>query len=499
MSSSGFRLSRRFAVVEDRNNNSLNTTNVKQSLEEMYTELEYHLNQRGNRVPNRHETELGRLVTTQRERYHREFWDDMFQKLVAYKQEHGNCNVPTRTTKLGRWVSAQRQRKGGTLQDRELLTNNQIVRLENIGFVWGKMAHSGYKWWDEMYNELEGYYLTHDTCLVKRSNGKLGYWVSDQRSKRRKGELTEIQIEMLDELNFEWELRLTKYTWDENFRQLQEFHTSNGHCNVPTTTSCLGGWVTRQRKNRRRQTLTEDQIKRLDSLSFTWNAADFDGKWDEIYLELANFYLEHGHTKVLRSSGKLGRWVHKQRSCKLRRGGSNRQLTQEQISRLDAVEFIWRPDENSETWEDMYEKLKAYKEANGNCLVPQSRGKLGSWVDIQRHRQKKQHGRQKKLTQDQVKMLDALGFTWSSELRFQELWEQKFNQLKAFVDLHGHCQVPRNPRDGDKSLTSLCRWVEKMRGIHKGTVKGRSPLTEYRIQRLRSVGCIRETKKSHTI
>ena len=40
-------------------------------------------------------------------------------------------------------------------------------------------------------------------------------------------------------------------------------------------------------------------------------------------------------------------------------------------------------------------------------------------------------------------MLDDLGFAWSAEERFQELWEQKFQQLKAYAEEHGHCHVPR--------------------------------------------------------
>lgn len=525
MSSSRSRLRQRLRTVETGGKNAQSET-PKQSWEEMYLELEDYLKEHGNCVPNTHETKLGRWVSTQRNRYRKgelddsqirdlnsigfewrlkeregpaESWDDMFQNLLAYKQEHGNCNVPALTTKLGRWVSTQRMRKRGAQQGAEPLSEDHIAKLESIGFVWRQKAHSGFKWWDEMYEELEEYHQSHRNCLVKKTDGKLGSWVSIQRQRRRKGHLSETQIEMLDELGFEWDLGIVYQTWEENFQQLEDFHRSNGHCNVPTASSYLGGWVSRQRMNRRKprpnwKPLTEDQIARLDSLGFTWDAQDYDGRWDEMYLELSDYYSEHGHTRVPVNSGKLGKWVKKQRETKDKKSGSNRQLTQEKIDRLDAIEFVWRADENIETWEQMYEKLEAYKEANGNCLVPQSQGKLGGWVDLQRQRREKQVGRQKKLTHQQVKLLDDLGFAWSAEERFQELWEQKFLQLKAYSEEHGHCQVPRRGNQ-DKSLATLSRWVERMRGIHKGTVKGKTPLTQDQIQRLHSIGCFRETKK----
>ena len=546
-SSSRSRLSRRLTVVENRQdgsqkkidkyNNTDTTTDsgvaVKQSWEEMYLELETYVKEHDNCIPNTRETKLGRWVSTQRARYHRdelddsqirdlnaigfewrlkewevpfaESWEEMYQNLLTYKEEHGNCNVPSLTTKLGRWVSTQRQRKKGNLQGTEPLTDDQIMRLENIGFQWRQKPNSGFKWWDEMYEELEEYYNTHGNCLVRESssttNGKLGSWVSRQRLRRRNGELPESQIILLDEINFEWESGTINHTWEDNFRLLQQFHELNGHSDVPTSGSFLGGWVARQRMNRRTQRtnwkpLTDDQIRRLDSLGFTWNAQDYDARWDEMYMELADYYSEHGHTRVPGlSGGKLGTWVQKQRQCKHKKSGSNRQLTQDQINRLDEIEFVWRADENIETWEAMYEKLRLYKEANGNCLVPQSQGKLGNWVESQRLRRKKQLGNQKKLTKDQIQMLDDLGFAWSAEERFQELWEQKFLQLKAYAEEHGHCQVPRRPNDRDKSVFALSRWVERMRGIHKGTLKGKTPLTEDQIERLDSIGCFQEISK----
>eukprot|EP00934_Nitzschia_sp_Nitz4_P006545 Nitzschia sp. Nitz4//scaffold46_size129759//12831//13895//NITZ4_003481-RA/size129759-processed-gene-0.152-mRNA-1//-1//CDS//3329552535//6535//frame0 len=292
----------------------------------------------------------------------------------------------------------------------------------------------------------------------------------------------------------EWEgYNVAEYVWERYYRRLQDFHAEHGHCNATYLSGDLGRWACCQRRARKnpkcRRPLSDPQIQRLDTLGFTWDARDWDGMWDDMYLQLVDYYKEHGHARVPSLSGKLGKWVRMQRQCKNRNCGSNRQLTREQIDRLDAIEMVWRADENVETWEAMYEKLKGYKAAKGDCLVPQTEGKLGRWVESQRMRKKRQVGRQKKLTQEQVELLDDIGFAWSAKERFLEIWEQKFTQLEAFSHEHGHCQVPRRRNDGNLELPSLARWVEEMRGIYKGSLKGKAPLTEDQIQRLEALGC----------
>ncbi|KAL7527680.1 hypothetical protein ACHAXR_002080 [Thalassiosira sp. AJA248-18] len=61
-------------------------------------------------------------------------WDMQFAALQHFKNEHGNCLVPQRygygkNMKLGLWVEIQRANvKAGKL------TDDQLKRLESIGF-----------------------------------------------------------------------------------------------------------------------------------------------------------------------------------------------------------------------------------------------------------------------------------------------------------------------------------------------------------------------------
>lgn len=61
--------------------------------------------------------------------------------------------------------------------------------------------------------------------------------------------------------------------WEGGFAALQKFHKREGHCLVPTRREefgqNLGSWVGTQRS--RKESLTPDQIKRLNGLGFSWD------------------------------------------------------------------------------------------------------------------------------------------------------------------------------------------------------------------------------------
>ena len=67
-------------------------------------------------------------------------WDEMYQQLQLYKNEHGNCYVPRKyesNLSLGRWVATQRtQYNAKETGEKRSITENQIVMLDSIGFLW---------------------------------------------------------------------------------------------------------------------------------------------------------------------------------------------------------------------------------------------------------------------------------------------------------------------------------------------------------------------------
>ena len=96
------------------------------------------------------------------------------------------------------------------------------------------------------------------------------------------------------------------------------------------------------------------------------------------------------------------------------------------------------------------EKLRIYKEKNGNCDVPQRYEDdpgLGVWCGNQRPRK-----RTDKLSPEKIQRLDKLGFCWYPK---EESWEESFEKLRIYKEKNGNCDVPQK----HKSDPALGQWV----------------------------------------
>ena len=213
----------------------------------------------------------------------------------------------------------------------------------------------------------------------------------------------------------------------------------------------LGNWIVTQRI--RKHLLNSDRIKRLNSIGFSWDPVS--DQWEKAFSALKKFHKREGHCLVpnyhIEDGLHLGAWVNKQRQRK-------KHLTDEQIYRLGAIDFSWNP--YTENWEASFKALQEFQRKEGHCLVS-SKLKLGGinlgmWVNSQRQRKDK-------LTADQVKRLNAIGFIWSV---LEKQWEEAFNALQEFRKTEGHCRVyAKYEVNGLK----LGRWVFNQRYQKKGT------------------------------
>ena len=169
----------------------------------------------------------------------------------------------------------------------------------------------------------------------------------------------------------------------------------------------------------------------------------------------------------------LGSWVNRQRQLK-----EKGKLSVDKIKRLDEIGFVWDPIE--EFWEINFQKLVAYQQEFGDCLVPQGwkeDKQLGSWVN--RQRQLKEKG---KLSVDKIKRLDEIGFVWDP---IEEFWEAQFRKILAYKKEHGDCLVPNTWQD-----KQLVNWVGTQRRSKKS-----GKLDPNKIKRLDEIGFVWDTKK----
>ncbi|MDB4634110.1 Helicase associated domain protein [Rubripirellula sp.] len=374
-------------------------------------------------------------------------WELRFEQLLAYREEYGNCFVPqknTQNTSLGKWVNVQRNfKKQGRL------SREKVRRLEKIGFVWNSVDHA----WESRFSELVAYKEKYGTCYIPKKcneNPILTTWVSNLIKNRNK--LPRDQIDRLDTIGFVWN-RLDMI-WEEKFNELVAYKAKFGDCIVPNRhqeNPDLGRWVTTQRQMKLARKLSRERISQLDSIGFSWDP--FEDAWRKSFSKLMAYKEEFGNCLVPKdyaNDPELGTWVNTQRVLK-KDGGFKKQ----RVELLESIGFVW--DLREEYWKEQFKKLMAYKAEHGNCLVPRKCEKnpgLGEWVVGQRGRKKRGN-----LSPEKISQLDSIGFSWDP---FEDVWQEKFRELKRYKNDYGHCLVP------GKSIENpgLSSWIRTQRRKH---------------------------------
>jgi hypothetical protein len=339
-----------------------------------------------------------------------------------------------------------------------------------LGFIWDPLNEQ----WEETFKALQMFREREGHCRVsishKENGTNLGTWVASQRT--RKSRLTTDRIRRLNSIGFSWD-PITEQ-WEEGFAALQKFREREGHCSAASDVNVnnlnLGNWVKHQRQ--KRDQLTSSQLKRLNSIGFSWDPRR--EQWEEAYSALKEFKTQAGHCRVAKNHEVNGISLHNWNVSQRSRKAS---LAKEQIARLNSIGFSWDPFE--EQWEEGFAALLKFHKQEGHCRV--TRGtiinelNLGSWVLKQR--QKKQ-----RLSPNQVKRLEGLGFSWDP---FSERWEEGYATLIKFKMREGHCLVSQSHIEGKFSLGT---WVSKQR-------PKRAELSADRIKRLESIGFIWKPKR----
>ncbi len=151
-------------------------------------------------------------------------WDVCFEQLVdhkmIYKENWLDEKIDDEFNPLYDWIEIQRNEK-------RKLAKSKIERLNSIGFNWNNAAEEKLAKWTKELNFYKKYmeqYSNKDHPFPKiRKNSKLERWCDIQRENR--AELTEEQIEQLEELGFEWRsaTEVRNETWDLCYDELLEY------------------------------------------------------------------------------------------------------------------------------------------------------------------------------------------------------------------------------------------------------------------------------------
>jgi hypothetical protein len=181
--------------------------------------------------------------------------------------------------------------------------------------------------------------------------------------------------------------------------------------------------------------------------------------WNENFEKLKKFHEFNGHCMVPRRyDRKLKLWVEMQRSA-FQHGF----LSNDRKIKLDQLDFVWDMPETRRrsTWDEMFQRLKEYKQVFGDTMVPKSfeqDPELGAWTNRNRLCCRNETRRGK---------LDSIGFEWeapslqrsSSDSRRSSgaRWGAMLEQLRQYIRVHGDAAVSL------KDHPQLSTWSEKQR------------------------------------
>lgn len=406
----------------------------------------------------------------------RNFWEVMFIQLCEFQNENGHLDVSRRENpQLGNWIYEQRrQNRGGKLNP------TKKKKLNEIGFDWKSeefREETDYDeiWW-ESYIKLEAYYKEHGNCDIParyKEDKPLGTWVVAQRAKRRKNELSQDRIDLLDELDFSWDAKVKIF--DQFCIKLIEFKEKYGHTNVPTISKDfpkLGKWTNKYRSiinNGELQPngsikyggsyLSKKEIEKLKSLGFKNSVRKT--RWEDYYEDLKEFFQKHGHSRPVQSEEpQLYYWVYRNRK-------NQKDLTKKQVKLLEELDFDFSFDSkysrsgSTQNWMERLTQLQLFKDEHENFdLTPENEVFEGlyDWLVYQRRLFNNDT-----LDSDKTTKLEEIGLDFHKDFLPQtEIeWENKLAAVKEHYERTGSFFISSTDLE-NRPLLSWLRYQKKL-------------------------------------
>ncbi len=325
-------------------------------------------------------------------------WEENYASAVRYHRENGNLDVPhnyidSEGIHLGQWLGTLRSVYNGTSKaGYRGLTEEQIVRLDALGMIWGNKYE---KQWNEAYLLLCEYYQKNGSFDVPvnyvTDNGvALGKWIRRQRDFFEKGKLSEERIEKLRNIGFVLE---KSDPWEDKFQLAKAYFEEHGNLNVPAQYVVNGVWLSKWlneqkliAEGKRKKKHTPEQLEKLKSIDFRYNATKNEEIWYERYNLAKAYYEENGNLDIPKnyiSDGfGLGQWLSRQI-----KHYHNGELAEEYIMLLTEIGINFgNINRVGQSYETGFKHLEEYIQANGvdtitSKTVCDDGYKLGYWIN----------------------------------------------------------------------------------------------------------------------
>ena len=221
-----------------------------------------------------------------------EKWKQMFLMLWDYKKRYGYCYMHKiyRTEEgvpLGEWLLKQCMALADTEKP---MPDDKAELLEQLGITkktsptyLQELACKPREFYHRTYPALKEYHEKHGNLQVgynqtTEDGFNIGSHVLELRKRYKKQELTNVQIEMLQTLDFTW--NTSDEQWEKMYQKAKAYFDEHGNLEVKKshvlpTGEKLGSWLATQRQVRkgtagRKEKMPEERIQRLDEIGMIW-------------------------------------------------------------------------------------------------------------------------------------------------------------------------------------------------------------------------------------
>jgi hypothetical protein len=421
-----------------------------------------------------------------------------------------NASIQEETISSSRREASEKKRKSEDIIDEN---NDQQVRDENERAA--AVVPNKRKSIEGRFTELDAFKIKNGYCNPRSApsndSRSLGPWCyhlraycnQAQEGKAFRSSLSEDRV-------FEWVNNHNIF--EIKFAELAAFKARYGHCNPSIALqqsieyTSLIKWCSNLRsyykqievgKKPREESLSYDQMKRLEGLGFEWVK---DTNFDVKFAELTAFKVKFGRCNPSSAPTSeytlLGQWCGQVRHYykQIREGNEfRRSLFPDQIAKLDGLGFDWEINVNK--FEGRLAELAAFKAKYGHCNPCRRSSEhrvLGSWYNnIRNYYKRIQEGKIHcgTLFLGHVERLEELDCEWN--LNNSDTFKHKFEELVAYKKMHGHCNPSSSTASSSNTHPSVDEWCSNLRSYYQQIQEGKMPrgsLTLDQIVKLKVLG-----------
>lgn len=221
---------------------------------------------------------------------------------------------------------------------------------------------------DDMYNRLLAFKAQHGHVNVPqgyKEDKQLGSWVTNIRYKRKCLQKSGQEYEVEEEEEEDNDLL------GGGVDTMPDFDTAANMMGID-----LGGDMSSNKKDgsngikskKKKKRLSQERIAQLDNVGFAWSHDKQYKSWDERFNDLQEYKRVNGNTRVPRSSGSLGEWVHMQRKMYHK---NDKNFMAKRAPKLDSIGFEWRTRTyDLVSWDDNFQNLVKFGTENQHYNVP---------------------------------------------------------------------------------------------------------------------------------